>query len=244
MSSQRDIIPYVMVSVIVILLLYSLLMFDVNTVKKIASEDCIIEDLGAIFFFVAGVTFGLLYFKDRKGNNFGIIKTKKNIFYLLLSLLFIFAAGEEVSWGQRLIGFGTPDSIKNYNLQGEFNIHNLPFFHAKDELGIPKSGLSKNLTAERLFAIFWLCYCIIFPLLFKILSSVKSLNRHVGIPVVPVSIGLLFLFSHLIQKAIEALFIPKGSELSWQMIEIKETSMAYLFMVVSMYFLILFIREK
>ncbi len=33
-------------------------------------------------------------------------------------------AGEEISWGQRIIGFETPDAIAKNNTQFEFNIHN------------------------------------------------------------------------------------------------------------------------
>lgn len=45
--------------------------------------------------------------------------------YALLALASILAAGEEVSWGQRLFGFGTPQSLRGANEQEEFNVHNL-----------------------------------------------------------------------------------------------------------------------
>jgi hypothetical protein len=45
--------------------------------------------------------------------------------YLTLSLLMLFVVGEEISWGQRLIGWGTPDSWKAVNYQQETNLHNL-----------------------------------------------------------------------------------------------------------------------
>jgi len=34
-------------------------------------------------------------------------------------------AGEELSWGQRLLGFRTPDAFSGVNTQEEFNVHNL-----------------------------------------------------------------------------------------------------------------------
>ena len=37
-------------------------------------------------------------------------------------------AGEEISWGERITGFGI-DKISEINVQGETNFHNLPFFH-------------------------------------------------------------------------------------------------------------------
>lgn len=39
-----------------------------------------------------------------------------------------FFAGEEASWGQHWLGFAPPESIAARNDQGEFNLHNDPFF--------------------------------------------------------------------------------------------------------------------
>ena len=44
---------------------------------------------------------------------------------MLLTLLCLFGAGEEISWGQRLFGLETPDYLKDKNAQGELGIHNL-----------------------------------------------------------------------------------------------------------------------
>lgn len=37
----------------------------------------------------------------------------------------VFVALEEVSWGERLLGFDPPQSIRDLNTQGEMNLHNL-----------------------------------------------------------------------------------------------------------------------
>jgi hypothetical protein len=44
---------------------------------------------------------------------------------MLLTLLCLFGAGEEISWGQRLFALETPDYLKDKNAQGELGIHNL-----------------------------------------------------------------------------------------------------------------------
>lgn len=44
--------------------------------------------------------------------------------FLMAAVIFIAIAGEEISWGQRLFGFETPESIKASNTQYEFNLHN------------------------------------------------------------------------------------------------------------------------
>ena len=45
-------------------------------------------------------------------------------------LLFCFmCAGEEVSWGQWIFGFSTPESVAETNEQKEFNLHNVGWVH-------------------------------------------------------------------------------------------------------------------
>ncbi len=45
-------------------------------------------------------------------------------FFSLLAVSCFYVAMEEISWGQRLIGFSSPDYFRANNLQGETNIHN------------------------------------------------------------------------------------------------------------------------
>jgi len=52
----------------------------------------------------------------------------ESIIWLLIAFLSFIIAGEEISWGERITGFGI-SSISNINIQGETNFHNLPFFH-------------------------------------------------------------------------------------------------------------------
>ena len=46
---------------------------------------------------------------------------------IIFSSCFLIAA-EEISWGERIFGF-TINSIAELSIQGETNLHNLPFFH-------------------------------------------------------------------------------------------------------------------
>ena len=56
------------------------------------------------------------------------------LFFAGLALFFFVCAGEEMSWGQHLLGFKTPEQIAEINEQGEFNLHNmdLEHIHPKD----------------------------------------------------------------------------------------------------------------
>lgn len=55
----------------------------------------------------------------------------------LLTLAF-----EEISWGQRLLGFATPAAVERVNVQGEFNLHNLPWVDDASEFAIVALGLA------------------------------------------------------------------------------------------------------
>lgn len=59
---------------------------------------------------------------------------------LVLSLWVVatcFAAAEEISYGQRIFGFATPDAYSAENTQGEFNFHNLAYLDKVTQYFIP-----------------------------------------------------------------------------------------------------------
>lgn len=47
------------------------------------------------------------------------------LLYGLLALGLVFMIGEELSWGQRLVGWGTPEGFVEANKQAETNLHNI-----------------------------------------------------------------------------------------------------------------------
>jgi len=57
----------------------------------------------------------------------------RRAFDFLVALFCLFVAGEEFSWGQRLLGFTPPEAFLERNTQQEFNIHNFA-----DVFGRPK----------------------------------------------------------------------------------------------------------
>ncbi|MBN2403331.1 MAG: hypothetical protein JXN64_13165, partial [Spirochaetes bacterium] len=59
------------------------------------------------------------YFKSEKD------KKILAIMFLIAGFLFLWAAGEEISWGQRILNLKTPDILIPLNDQNEINIHNI-----------------------------------------------------------------------------------------------------------------------
>ncbi len=51
---------------------------------------------------------------------------RRRLFDGLVALFCVFVAGEEISWGQRLVGYAAPEFFLRANVQQEVNLHNLP----------------------------------------------------------------------------------------------------------------------
>ena len=64
----------------------------------------------------------LIFFNSKKK------KSLNSLIWLILSIVFFFIALEEISWGERITGLGL-NSLREVSIQGETNLHNLPFFH-------------------------------------------------------------------------------------------------------------------
>jgi hypothetical protein len=61
--------------------------------------------------------------------------------YAFLTFAAVVAAGEEISWGQRVLGVEPPASVREANLQEELNIHNLDAVYPLYVAGMVLVGL-------------------------------------------------------------------------------------------------------
>lgn len=86
---------------------------------RLVKEDGMVESLQFLMYFGA-VIFSLLIAKR-------FIRLDKRIFffYLVLGIGLLFVSMEEISWGQRLIGFKTPAAVTEINYQNETTLHNI-----------------------------------------------------------------------------------------------------------------------
>jgi len=102
---------------------------------------------------------------------------KKSAWFLLvtfcLGLFLFFAAGEEISWGQRIFGIETPVYFQEHNAQHETNLHNLVVG------GVKLNKLIFSVLLVGLLAIFM----IIVPVLYQKNNAVKKFLDHSAVPV-------------------------------------------------------------
>ncbi len=140
-------------------------------------------------------------------------------------MLFFLGFAEEISWGQRILGIETPEALRMRNKQQEINLHNLDIFYKeKSEANL--------LNTEILFSLFWLSYGIVAPLLDRTSRVVSSFFRCVNLPVIPLAIGLLFAANYLIFKGA---VLWKGGGSVHPLVELKESHLALLFALASIY---------
>ena len=180
-----------------IIISFSVYLLSEKTVLFLTSEDHLFEGGTALFLLLSSILF--------------MISSKRNIFMILLSLVFFFGAGEEISWGQRIIGFDPPEKIKEKNVQSEFNIHNLPTFNGTKYKGkhIGKVGWERLTEMNFIYRLFILSFGIMLPLLTYHIGFLKKIIKKLKIPVPPVSLGLFFLVSWVVCKLVLEI-IPKG----------------------------------
>jgi hypothetical protein len=165
-------------------------------------EDGFYESVGALCFFTASVLFFILYFRSLSGNNLLVFSTRKNIFYFLLGILFLFVAGEEISWGQRIFNLQTPAFFQDKNIQGELNLHNLDIFNSVDANEIKRPWWD-IFSMSRLFKIFWFTYCFMCPLLNRISPFFAQWFTRFNLPLVPLWLGVLFPLNYVLSKVMD-----------------------------------------
>lgn len=224
---------YLISTIIYLFLAYSVFfLFEDEVIVFLTKEDGFFESLGAIFFLLSSFFFFILFWKDKSGNNFRFISTKRNIFYLFFGIIFFLGFGEEISWGQRIFNFETPNIIKERNFQGEFNIHNLDILMGKDLPDTQKGALNK-IGIGRIFQAFWFCYCILIPLFSRYIGVIFRQLKRINLPIIPIWLGIMFMANYLLSRILVILI--SDNLFNW-IIEIKECNVAFLFLVASLYF--------
>jgi len=161
-------------------------------------EDGLIEYLTAIM--LIGISVLCLY------RLFTLAKSKKAFWIIgtaLFAILFIFGAGEEISWGQRIFGVESSDFFKENNAQGETNLHNMVVGGKK----------VNKLIFSQLLTLVLVIYLIICPILYRKANWFKDLANRFAVPIPKWPHTIAFLIS-----TAAVLSIP--SDRKWEVYEL------------------------
>ena len=178
--------------------------------NSFAVEDGIIEYGTALMLFISAIIMALRFFRIGGGQSF---KWKMTV--AVLTILFIFAAGEEISWGQRIFGIESSGFFKDNNAQQEMNLHNLVVGETK----INKLIFSKILTGILVI------YLIILPVLFNKIPRIKDLVTDFAVPIVKYHHTLIFILMTVVVT-----IMPSGKR--W---EIYEFGFAMIFFLIFLF---------
>lgn len=208
-----------------LVIVYSLYFFlDVETMIKVSKEDGFIEYftffsfLGAFIFFVKAFLI------------------RKNIFFLLFAVIFFVGAGEEISWGQRIFSFSTPDNLKEINVQHEFNIHNIEILNTHNFDHNKKTGLSVLFTINFLYRLFFIFFGVILPIIVIFNKNIALFAKQIQMPIPPLSIGMLFMVNWGMYKFTLIQLLHKGEPLNIGVVEVMESGSALIFFILSLFF--------
>jgi predicted negative regulator of RcsB-dependent stress response len=131
-------------------------------------EDGWTEYATFVFYFMATVLLSILMLRHKEYRKPG---------YILLLLMTCGVALEEVSWGQRILGIGTPYRLSRINLQHEFNIHNIATVQSKS-------------VYLKYYIFGWV---FLAPLLCKVWKTIDALRIRFGVPLMPVYLWPFFI---------------------------------------------------
>lgn len=86
-----------------------------------------------------------------------------------------------------------------------------------------------------MYKLFWLVYCVLLPIAVIYVKRVIQYFQKISFPIPPLSIGIFFLINWLAYRII--LVFVLMDNLGFEIGEVRECASAFLFMMVSLYFL-------
>jgi hypothetical protein len=98
----------------------ALMRLDPELFFWLVDEDSVLE-WGQFGLFLAAAAFGALAVRTLRAAR----RRREAIAFCVFVLGCMLVAGEEISWGQRILGLETPDPLVEANIQGELNVHNV-----------------------------------------------------------------------------------------------------------------------
>ena len=160
---------YILLGIILLVALFLGLINEGLFNLHFANEDGIVENGTTVVLFCVSVLCGYRLIIHRKVQKWSWLLGTG-----VFCILFFFAAGEEISWGQRIFGWETGEYFKERNAQKETNVHNLI---------VGETKLNK-LIFSQLLSLGMVLYLLILPVLYRRNTWIKNITDRFAVPVV------------------------------------------------------------
>jgi len=161
-------------------------------------EDGFAEYATAFMLFCSSILLFSRFFKLFKSKP---LLWKVGIF--LIAFVFLFGAGEEISWGQRIFNIESSKYFLENNAQGETNLHNM----------VVDGKKINKLIFSQLLTLILILYLIITPILYRKFDTIKQLANMFAVPIVKWHHTIAFLIG-------TGLLILMPSSRKWELYEL------------------------
>ncbi|SDX84916.1 hypothetical protein SAMN05444411_11092 [Lutibacter oricola] len=161
-------------------------------------EDGFAEYGTAVLLFLSSMLLFIRFFKLQSSK-----KILWKIGILGMGIIFLFGAGEEISWGQRIFEVESSEYFIENNAQGETNLHNM----------VVDGKKINKLIFSQLLTLILVIYLIITPFLYRKYDAIKNLADSFAVPIVKWHHTIAFLLS-------TGLLVFMGSNRKWELYEL------------------------
>lgn len=196
--NKTELAGYIILSLLLLTGLYSGLMHPEFYEFRYAQEDGPVENLTTLLLLLTS----LVSFRRLKTISFRK-QSPAFIITLLTGLLFLFAAGEEISWGQRIFNIQSGEYFVANNTQKEMNLHNLK---------VNDTNINKLIFGQ-IFTFLIILYATLLPFLYRKSMPIRKLIDRCGIPVMKNHHTLAILLATFI-------ILPITNHKKWELFEL------------------------
>ncbi len=183
-----------------------LVFFYPDQFENFVREDGIVETCTALLLFFTS----LLLLEHLLSGKIKYAPIKALVTFVL-AVVFIFGAGEEISWGQRIFHFSSGEFFMENNTQGETNLHNLMVHGFK----------INKLIFGQLLTVLLVIHLFLTPYLYAKLQGFRELANQLAIPIGKYHHALYFTVVLIL-----IFIIPSGKK--WELFELSFSSILFL----------------
>lgn len=190
------------------------------TIPNRALYAAIIEEDGIVEWAQMGALLGLVILGAAiTGRLLARRRVATGLLYLIATVATVFILGEEISWGQRILGWATPEDLANLNRQGETNIHNI----------------GQTLRVMNLLMMTAAFVAVAVPVAWRIWAGYRTRHLEEYLLVPPLFLATSFLFAAA-YRLVRVTFVPEGRFVISHFQEVAE--LAFYFALVVFAFLV------